>query len=225
MSSESNKKGVNWSLYLQIATLLGVILSTIFTHYSQKSLIDHKANIEIKEPALIGTVVHAFLPEEYSTYNEVKLTNAKVMDGDEVLGDTMFLEDHLVNYPVLMALKLENHGNLKAEDISIVVTTPAGSYMRGYIQSIDYTYKDCSHENNKVRVTINCKSLRRGESRNFNFLWVPDFFSKDIGLYSIQKNFSTIVSTNDFIDAKAFSANGPEAIFIKGSIHAGLAKK
>lgn len=221
MSSSNDNSRPNWTIILQVVTLLGIGVSTLFGHYSQKSLIEHKVEIEKKEPSIFGTVVHAFLPEEYSEYSEVKLTNVRVMDGAKFLGETMYLEDHLVNYPVLMAVRIENRGNLKADDVSIEVTTPAGSLMRGRITNIKYPYNDCSHdeENSNFRIQINCESLKQGESRNFNFLWVPDFFSKDIEKYELNRTFSTSVKTDDFVEAKVFIANGPQAIILKGSLH------
>ncbi|TNE49976.1 MAG: hypothetical protein EP341_07990 [Sphingomonadales bacterium] len=221
MSLSKGNRKENLTLILQVATLLGVMVSAILGHYSQKSLIEYKAEIERKEPRIFGTVVHAFLPEKYSEYNEVELTNVRVMDGGKLLGETMYLEDHLVNYPVQMALSIENRGNLKADDISIEVTTPAGSLMRGRMTNIKYPYEDCSHneENSNFRILINCKSLKQGESRSFNFLWLPGFFSKDIERYELNRTFSTSVKTDDFVEAKAYIANGPEAIILKGSIH------
>jgi len=220
MNSKNNST-TKWTIWLQVATLVGIVLSAIFNHYSQKSLIDHKAEIEKKEPQLFGTVIHAFLPEKYAESEKVKLTNVRVMDGEKMLGETMYLEDHLVNYPVILGVRIQNMGNLKAEEVTIEITTPAGSLMRGEMTNIKYPYKDCSHsdETSNFRISIQCKELKQGESRNFNLLWIPGFFSKDIDKFQLKKTFTTTVNTDDFIEAKVFIGNGPQAIILKGSIH------
>ncbi|MFD2166878.1 hypothetical protein ACFSJY_11480 [Thalassotalea euphylliae] len=217
----SNEGNTKWTLYLQIATLVVLILTTIFSHFSQKSLIEHKAEIEKKEPSIFGTVVHAFLPEEYAKNKTVTLTNVLVKDGDKILGETMYLEDHLVNYPVLIAVQIQNAGNLTAKDLVIEITTPAGSLMRGNMENLQYAYADCSHNDGKdhFRLSVKCQSLNQGETKIFNLLWVPDFFSKRIDDFSLVKRFSTEVKTDDFVNVNVYSNNSPKGVILKGSIH------
>jgi len=220
----SKDKNTKWTLYLQVATLIVLILTTIFNHYSQKSLIDHKADIEKKEPRIFGTVIHTFLPEKYISNKKVKLTNVLVKDGAKTLGETMYLEDHLVNYPVLLSLQIENSGNLQAENVVIEVTTPAGSLMRGSMKEVKYSYADCKHdeEASNFRISIECQSMKQGETRSFNLLWVPNFFSKDIKNFTLEETFTTTVSSDDFIEANVYLSNGPKGVILKGALQSSL---
>ena len=209
------------SIVIQILTLLSVVVGFVFNHYSQKSLIEHQYEVSNKEAVIFGTAMHMFIKDEHASMDKLPLTQVRVFEDKKYLGDMVRLGKELINFPVLISIRIENRGKNKADNVEIVLTSPLNSLMHGSFKTIKNNYSGCLVKDldKYVRVSILCKSVKRGETKSFSYFWVPNFYSEDMSKYKLEETYVTDVDPEDLIQFNVVSDNSPKGIILEGPVH------